>query len=346
MLRGLTIAVVAAMSGLLILPAGDAMAQSCRAIQNELASLQGGGGSSRRYERAFREQAAVLSRAERQARRAGCAGGGFSFFGSRPQRVCRSLVPKIRQMRANLGRLDRLRQRGGGGRNANSRRVRVLQAMARDRGCGQPRQQEARRQAERREARRETLREPRVPVQRGGTFRTLCVRTCDGYYFPVSFSTTSDQFAQDSQTCQAMCPGATAELYVHRNPGSGPEEMVSVAGAPYSELPTAFQYRTSYDPSCTCKTKAGEAYALIQTPPRTEAPSGRPPSLPVTRPPPGDDPETVANLAGDFVPRFISRSSGMQTSDASSHNRAVRVVGPVYWGAREKEGVVLTPVPN
>ncbi|MGA9083760.1 MAG: DUF2865 domain-containing protein, partial [Pseudolabrys sp.] len=23
----------------------------------------------------------------------------------------------------------------------------------------------------------------------GGTFRTVCVRTCDGFYFPISYST-------------------------------------------------------------------------------------------------------------------------------------------------------------
>ena len=27
-----------------------------------------------------------------------------------------------------------------------------------------------------------------------GTFRTVCVRTCDGYYFPISYSTSASRF--------------------------------------------------------------------------------------------------------------------------------------------------------
>ncbi len=59
-----------------------------------------------------------------------------------------------------------------------------------------------------------------------GTYRTLCVRTCDGFYFPISFSTTSDRFPADAQTCQSMCPGAEATLFYYPNPGGGPENMV------------------------------------------------------------------------------------------------------------------------
>jgi len=34
-----------------------------------------------------------------------------------------------------------------------------------------------------------------------GTYRTLCVRRCDGYYFPISFSTTRDHLAVDEAMC-------------------------------------------------------------------------------------------------------------------------------------------------
>ena len=42
----------------------------------------------------------------------------------------------------------------------------------------------------------------------GGTFRTICVRTCDGFYFPISYATSPDRFRDDEQTCQRMCPAA------------------------------------------------------------------------------------------------------------------------------------------
>ena len=53
---------------------------------------------------------------------------------------------------------------------------------------------------------------------RGGSLRTVCVRLCDGYYFPISFSTSRERLAQDSKTCESRC-GSEGRLFVHRNPG-------------------------------------------------------------------------------------------------------------------------------
>lgn len=88
----------------------------------------------------------------------------------------------------------------------------------------------------------------------GGTYRTLCVRRCDGFFFPISFSTTEDQFAHDAEQCQSMCPGTSAELFVYRNPGENPSDMVSLDGTPYKDMENAFRYRTEYDADCSCKT--------------------------------------------------------------------------------------------
>src|SRR6185503_12233703 len=54
------------------------------------------------------------------------------------------------------------------------------------------------------------------------TYRTICVRLCDGYYFPVSFSTLPNHFQRDAQQCQSQC-AAPAELYYHQNPGGAVE---------------------------------------------------------------------------------------------------------------------------
>lgn len=96
----------------------------------------------------------------------------------------------------------------------------------------------------------------RVRVPANGTFRTLCVRTCDGYFFPISFSTGSDQFAQDAQVCSSMCPAAQTELFIYRNPGGEPEEMISLAGIAYKDLPNAFRHRKEYVEGCSCQAKA------------------------------------------------------------------------------------------
>ncbi len=98
-----------------------------------------------------------------------------------------------------------------------------------------------------------TPREDRYYSGGGGTYRTLCVRRCDGFFFPISFSTTEDQFFADADQCQSMCPGTEASLYVYRNPGEDASAMVSLDGTPYSEMENAFRYRTEFDASCTCK---------------------------------------------------------------------------------------------
>jgi hypothetical protein len=83
-------------------------------------------------------------------------------------------------------------------------------------------------------------------------YRTMCVRLCDGYYFPVSFSVPRSRFAQDARTCERSCPGQ-ARLFVYANPGGDIESMVDLQGRPYRQLPTAFLYRTQYVASCGCK---------------------------------------------------------------------------------------------
>lgn len=88
--------------------------------------------------------------------------------------------------------------------------------------------------------------------QASSRYRTLCVRTCDGFYFPISFSTTRSGLARDAQQCQARC-GAPAKLFYHRNPGADVQHMVDLSGQPYSGLENAFRYRTEVVDSCRCK---------------------------------------------------------------------------------------------
>ena len=61
-------------------------------------------------------------------------------------------------------------------------------------------------------------------------------------------------------TCQRMCPAAEVSLYAYHNPGEEMAQAVSLNGRPYSELPTAFQYRKSMSPECSCR-RPGESWA-------------------------------------------------------------------------------------
>ena len=104
---------------------------------------------------------------------------------------------------------------------------------------------------------------PIPPVDSGvqsGTYRTVCVRSCDGFYFPISFATVPSRFPDDERTCKSLCPAADASLYAYRNPGEDMNQAVSISGQPYSSLPNAFHYRQEFNPSCSCK-PAGETWS-------------------------------------------------------------------------------------
>ena len=98
------------------------------------------------------------------------------------------------------------------------------------------------------------------------TYRTLCVRLCDGYYFPISFSTLPAHFQRDADACQSKCAAPVA-LYYHQNPGGAVDQMVAASTQePYSKLKTAFRYRKEFVQGCSCK----QAEYVPQTP----APAG------------------------------------------------------------------------
>ena len=85
-----------------------------------------------------------------------------------------------------------------------------------------------------------------------GNYRTVCVRLCDGYYFPISASTSRDRFGSDEQACQSKC-SSEARLFYYSNAGGSPETMRDRRGRAYADLKTAFSYRTVYDRSCRCR---------------------------------------------------------------------------------------------
>jgi hypothetical protein len=94
----------------------------------------------------------------------------------------------------------------------------------------------------------------------GGTYRTLCVRLCDGYYFPVSFAVTPERFGRDADVCRSSC-GAQGRLFIYRNPGGIIEDMEDLSGRPYRQLRTAFLYRTQYVADCRCQPHPWETAA-------------------------------------------------------------------------------------
>lgn len=91
-----------------------------------------------------------------------------------------------------------------------------------------------------------------APYERGGTLRTLCVRMCDGYYFPISSATTRSELARDADKCSALC-SADAQLFYYTNAGGSVDTMVDLTGRAYSSLPNAFKYRHTLVKGCRCR---------------------------------------------------------------------------------------------
>lgn len=94
------------------------------------------------------------------------------------------------------------------------------------------------------------------------TYRTMCVRLCDGAFFPLSFSTTRENFEVDAARCDKTCAGS--RMFVYKNPGATLEDMEDLKGQLYKKLPTAFLFRTTYDAGCKCRAHPWEETARDQ----------------------------------------------------------------------------------
>jgi hypothetical protein len=92
-----------------------------------------------------------------------------------------------------------------------------------------------------------------APRFSGGAYRTLCVRACDAFFFPLSERVSPAGFATDAERCAEMCPNQSAWLFAHRV-GASPREAVALDGTRYADLPNAFAFRTRFDAACRCRT--------------------------------------------------------------------------------------------
>lgn len=252
-------------------PGAPAANPICHRLEAQLAAVDRGATDParadqiRRYEDAAARQAAELERVTVQAKRMGCDSSGFFSLFSSQSAQCGPVNGQIQQMRANLDQitvsLERLRGGGAPNYERDQQRRSVLAALAQN-NCGP---QYAR--ANQGGGFFDTLfgggnQDSTVSPDFGApasTYKTVCVRTCDGYYFPVSYATSPARFAEDEQTCRNLCPAAEATLFTFRS-NEDMTRAVSINGQPYSSLPNAFKYRQSFNPACSCKAQ-GQTWA-------------------------------------------------------------------------------------
>jgi len=245
----------------------------CQRLEGQLAAIdrsQGGGDAAkadqlRRYEDAANRQQAELERLQARARDQGCDSSGFfSLFNGRSAQ-CGPINNQIQQMRQNLDQitsnLERLRAGAAGGMDDPQRRS-VILALAQN-NCGPQYANMARAGNF-----LSNLFGGGGPdngavdpnAAQSGTYRTVCVKSCDGSYFPISFATVPSRFADDERTCKNLCPNAQVSLFTYHNPGQDISQAVSINGQPYSQSPNAFRFRTQYDKTCSCRAP-GQSWA-------------------------------------------------------------------------------------
>jgi len=178
----------------------------------------------------------------------------------RRTRVCVDLSQQGEQAKRRLSELETRRQQIIGS-SERSYRDDIVRELARN-NCGANYTQEARRQdrgifssiwQDEEGGNYSNNWAPYGAPLSSATYRTVCVRLCDGYYFPVSFSTLPSHFQQDENVCQSKC-AAPVELYYYQNPGSTVDQSVALrTQEPYTTLKTAFRYRKELVPGCSCK---------------------------------------------------------------------------------------------
>lgn len=74
-----------------------------------------------------------------------------------------------------------------------------------------------------------------------------CVRTCDGFNFPVAAVEGESRAA----LCNKFCPAGEAKVFY----GSDIDDAATPSGQAYTDLPNAFRYRREVVDGCTCNGK-------------------------------------------------------------------------------------------
>ncbi len=242
---------------LMALPAtGPASANICRSIEAELAAMS-------RPPSARERQAAAQAAYEAQRLRAhmhaiGCDRQPFLFLGPQPPAECRGYRAQLAQLQGQASLApDEARRRHLAALFASNdcssggpRRSPPLTAGIFDDGVRRPGELSSIEIDPQREI------EPSRPRLRAG--KPVCVRTCDGYFFPLHLR-GQGLADQGDAMCQSLCPGAETRIYFMQ--AGGIESAVSSEGEPYSELDNALRYRKSFDAACSCR-RAEESRTL------------------------------------------------------------------------------------
>ena len=97
-------------------------------------------------------------------------------------------------------------------------------------------------------------------VLQSSTYRTICVRTCGSYYYPVSVLGEPSQVRGRRQDLRHAPRPPRSRLRASQSRRGRQPGALDTTQQPYTSLPNAFKYRTAFDNSCSCRAP-GETWA-------------------------------------------------------------------------------------
>ena len=257
-------AVTAALAGIVAASAALAQSAECARLQAAIAAAPRGGGQ---LQAAADRQRAELSRTSAYAHSIGCDNQKFLFFGSSPPPQCGEIKGQIARMQASLADLQ---ARSGGGRgdlvarynaecvNAPRQPSNIFEALF----GGVARQfnpDELPPPDEQQQMIEKSIENEKKGANVSAGSYAVCVRTCDGSFFPVSYSGAGSRADSLEEVCRSLCPNADVQLYSFPLGGTI-DQAVSTAGERYVDLPNALKFQQSFDSTCSCRRK-GESWA-------------------------------------------------------------------------------------
>ncbi len=277
-------------------PAAQSQTRQCVALRQRIFALehQGPGDAGRLRQEAARQQQQI-NRTSAYANSIGCSNHKFLFFGKNPPPQCGAINGRISQMRVNL---SNIMVRLGAGGGANRDEVGALRGQYAALCLGQPAQTPTQggpagllnalfghhpapfnqpgndgtnadnaiptRGAQDNGNQPPIVNDNSVGAAASGRYLgggglAVCVRECDGGFFPVSYSAWHHSADALQRLCTARCPNTAVDLY-SMAVGADIGTARSTSGQSYQDLPNAFLFRKTHVQGCGCKPK-GESWA-------------------------------------------------------------------------------------
>ena len=96
----------------------------------------------------------------------------------------------------------------------------------------------------------------------GGGNNAYCVRSCDGFFFPINHEGAQGPDRYET-ACQTSCPGAATQVFFMKR-GGDIKWSSNARGQGYMSLENALKYRKERDPACTCKDSQASWAAVLK----------------------------------------------------------------------------------